>query len=114
MGAHGGSDRPICQMGSSKCIADVILNALMEDGPTIVIGTNGKIADGKIDTVKRVLLKADRLSDTPEEVMHLASDRLADVKFAWVLSNNKPLAVFRKDADVFVKADVAIPDYLAW
>lgn len=123
--AHGYDDRLITMMGTDEAIMDCIIRALtpdedgetvavVESGPTHVVLTNTKLNMGAIEATKVIPLKAERRSQTCDEIMELVKDRVIEgTKFVWILDGNIPLAAFRLQDGIYVKTDRQLPTDVA-
>ena len=115
---YGYMDRVICQMGSERALAHLLIDAIidMENrrkvnvGATKVVFTSDKPVNGAFVNHVVKPLQADRATQMPVDII---SDIIGKIpqnfKFVWVMADNKPLAVFKRQNSTFVEVIADLP-----
>lgn len=116
---HGSSDRAICQMGSERALAHLLIDAIvnMQEkrkanvGANKVVFTSNKLVDGAFVNHVVKPLQADRATQMPIDII---SDIIGKIpqnfKFVWIMADNKPLALFRRQNSSFVEVHADLPE----
>ena len=115
---YGYMDRVMCQMGSERALAHLLIDAIvdMEDkrkskvGATKIVLTNNKPVNGAFVNHVVKPLQADRATQIPVDII---SDIIGKIpqnfKFVWVMAEDKPLAVFKRQNSTFVEIIIDLP-----
>lgn len=115
---YGYMDRVICQMGSERALAHLLIEAIidMENkrkfniGATKIVLTNNKMVNGAFVNHVVKPLQADRATQIPVDII---SDIIGKIpqgfNFVWVMAEDKPLAVFKRQNSTFVEIIVDLP-----
>jgi len=115
---YGYMDRVMCQMGSERALAHLLIDAIvdMEDkrkskvGATKIVLTNNKMVNGAFVNHVVKPLQADRATQIPVDII---SDIIGKIpqgfNFVWVMAEDKPLAVFKRQNSTFVEIIVDLP-----
>lgn len=115
---YGYMDRVMCQMGSERALAHLLIDAIvdMEDkrkskvGATKIVLTNSKMVNGAFVNHVVKPLQADRATQIPVDII---SDIIGKIpqnfKFVWVMAEDKPLAVFKRQNSTFVEIIIDLP-----
>ena len=115
---YGYMDRVICQMGSERALAHLLIDAIidMEDrrkanvGATKVVFTSDKPVNGAFVNHVVKPLQADRATQMPVDIISDIIGKIPqDFKFVWVMADNKPLAVFKRQNSTFVEVIADLP-----
>lgn len=115
---HGYPDRVICQMGSERALAHLLIDAIVDMqekrklnvGANKIVFTNSKVVDGAF--VNHVVkdLQAERATQIPVDIM---SDIIGKIpqgfNFVWIMADDKPLAVFKRQNSTFVEIIADLP-----
>lgn len=116
--AHGYVDRTLCYMGSKRSIAHMVIDALVSMresrknaiGANKVVFTNRKLVDGAfVDHVVKPL-QAERATQAPVDIISDIIGKIPqDVNFVWVMTDDKPLAVFMRQNSTFAEVIGNLP-----
>ena len=116
---HGYVDRTLCYMGSKKSIAHMVIDALVDmqesrnnaRGANKVVFTSDKIQDKAFVNHVVKSLQADRATQSPVDIISDIIDKVPqEFKFVWVMADNKPLAVFKRQNSTFVEVIADLPE----
>ena len=116
---HGYVDRTLCYMGSKKSIAHMVIDALVDmqesrnnaKGANKVVFTSDKIQDKAFVNHVVKSLQADRVTQSPVDIISDIIDKVPqEFKFVWVMADNKPLAVFKRQNSTFVEVIADLPE----
>ena len=115
---YGHPDRVICQMGSERALANLLMDAIIEMenkrksnvGATKVVFTSNKIVDGAFVNHVVKPLQTDRATQVPVDIISDIIGKIPEgFKFVWVMADDKPLAVFKRQNSTFVEIIVDLP-----